>query len=389
MERIPRDFLFFVGAEWTALSQRGQSLALECAARGHRVFYCEPMLSLPKAVSWLLRGEGLKAPNPGHPGLTVLRPKMSLWRFRGSRFAAFDRALFRRWWRRVRLAHGIRDDAILYVNMPYWWGNILSANDVAHSKLIYDCIDDCKIYSHDGRVLKLMQEAERDICERADVILATAGALKEKLSPYGDRVHLLSNGVDSERFWAARGEGGRPKDLVDLPRPIFGFVGALFYWIDYDAIEALANAYPSASVVLVGPTDQSFPVARVRRCPNIHLLGPRAYEQVPGYVNAFDVCLNPFRMGPLGDTINPLKLYEYLALGKPVISARTRETERFGEVVYLYGSREELVAVARRALEESGERCEERRSVAAANSWGAKMDDVEALLWPGRPGESS
>jgi len=378
----PKDFLFFTGEEWTPFSQRTQSLAIECATRGHRVFYFEPMLSIPKAVTWAVKGRSLGPPDSGHPNLAVLRPKLSLWAFRGSPLRALDRLCFSCWFQGIRRQHCIARDAVLYMNLPYWWENIVTPEVVPFSRLIYDCIDDCRIYSRNSRVLALMEASERQLVRRADLVLATAQALKDKLSAWSDRVHLLPNGVDTRCFLAEETQGEVPPEMVGLPGPIFGFVGALYYWIDFEAIEALAQAFSSGSVVLVGPRDGSFPEDLPRRCPNIHVLGPRPHPQVPSYMRAFDVCLNPFRMGPLGDTINPIKLYEYLCLGKPVISARTRETERFAPHLYLYGSVEELVTSARYALEESNGLGEERRVLAMANSWVSKVDDLEALLWP-------
>jgi len=381
----PNDFLFFVGEEWTPFSQREQSIALECAARGHRVFYFEPMLSIPKAAAWAMKGRSLRPPDPGQPGLTVLRPKLSLWAFRGSPLRAIDRRIFSAWYQGVRREHSISDEAVLFMNLPYWWENIVTPEAVSFSRLVYDCIDDCRVYSRTERVLCLMEESELRLTRRADLVLATAQVLKDKLSAWSNRVHLLSNGVDTRRFLGPESGLLPPPDLEGLPGPIFGFVGALYYWIDFEAIEALAKAYPSASVVLVGPRDGSFPEDLPRRCPNVHVLGPRLYEQVPAYMRAFDVCLNPFRMGPLGDTINPLKLYEYLCLGKPVLSARTRETERFADHLYLYGSHEELVVMAARALGEPRGLGEGRRDLAAANSWTGKVDVLEGLLWPDLP----
>lgn len=380
MAHPKKDFLFFVGEEWTPFSQREQSIALECAARGHRVFYVEPMLSIPKALAWGMKGRSLRPPDPGQAGLTVLRPKLSLWAFRGSPLRALDRRIFAAWYRGVRREFSISDDAVLYLNLPYWWGNIVTPESVPHSLLVYDCIDDCRIYSRNERVLRLMEASEKRLVGQADLVLATAQVLRDKLAAWGSQVHLLPNGVDTRRFLDPKAGLTRPPEMEGLPGPIFGFVGALYYWIDFEALEALARAYPSASVVLVGPTDGSFPVDLPRLCPNVHVLGPRPYEQVPAYMRAFDVCLNPFRMGPLGDTINPLKLYEYLCLGKAVLSARTRETERFADHLYLYGSHEELVAGAARALGEPPGLAEGRRHLAGANSWVGKVDVLEDLL---------
>lgn len=374
------DFLVFSGEEWTPFSQRCQSLALEFARRDYRVFYFEPMLSVPKALSWLMKGKSLRPPDPGVPGLRVLRPKLSLFPFRGSRSEPIDRLLFERWAKQVRRHYSIGEDSIVYTNLPYWWGHILTPSSFPFRRLVYDCIDDVRIYSRTGRVLRIMQKAEETIAARADLVTATAESLRGRMQAFRKEVHLLPNGVNAERFLSVSASDPLPPDMDGIPHPRFGFVGALYHWIDPTVFETLAQAYPEGSVVLVGPANMEGLNDILNRNPNIHYLGPRPYDQIPAYMAAFDVCLNPFRMDALGDTINPLKVYEYLCLGKPVLSARTRETEALAPYLYLYRDPEELVAAARQALSDPVSRREERRLFAGSCSWVQRADCLEKWL---------
>jgi glycosyltransferase involved in cell wall biosynthesis len=374
------DFLVFSGEEWSPFSQRCQSIAVEFARRGHRVFYFEPMLSVPKALNWLMKGRSLRPPDPGIAGLQVLRPKLSIFPFRGSRSERIDRILFAQWAERVQRRYSISPDSILYTNLPYWWGHILTPSSLPFAKLVYDCIDDVRIYSRTDRVLQIMKDAEEAIAARADLVLATAESLRHRMEAFRMEVHLLPNGVNAERFLAVSTSDSSPSDMDGIPHPRFGFVGALYHWIDPAVFETLAKAYPDGSVVLVGPARLEGLHDILKRNPNIHYLGARPYDQIPAYMAAFDVCLNPFRMDALGDTINPLKVYEYLCLGKPVLSALTRETELLAPYLYLYRDPRELIVAARQALSDPVSQREERRRFARSCSWSQRVDCIEKWL---------
>lgn len=364
------DWLLFVGEGWTPYSQRGQSIAIELAAMGERVFFLEPMHSLASLFLSLFRRKRGPVPAPPPQGVVVLRPWVCLWTFRGSPLRVLDRFLFGLWFRWARRRYHLRPDAVLYINMPYWWRNIVTPKGVPHRHLVYDCIDDCRVYARNARIQAVLERSEAVVAREADTVLATARVLAERMQGFGAHPLLVSNGVDTHRFQV---EGPVHPCLEGRARPVFGFVGALFYWIDYQVFLDLAAGFPGASIVLVGPQDASVPLADLAQHPNIHLAGPVPFAEVPSLVRGFDVCLNPFRPDAIGDTVNPIKLYEYLALGKPVLCARTQETARFKDHVLLYSDRDELLAQARLALGEGTAGSAARRRLAEENNWTAKV----------------
>lgn len=373
-------FIFFAGEEWTIFSQRTQSLAIELAERGHRIIYLEPMLSVGKCAQYLFSRKALRLPTASHANITLLRPFLSLSTFRGSRTQVLDKLIFAAWFRYARWRYGISGNAFVYINLPYWWGNIVDRNTFPDNQIVFDCLDDCAIFSRNQRILKIMEAAERELAHDADIVLATAQKLVEKLHPLSKNVHLVSNGVDTARFIDSEYE--LPSDIAGYKRPILGFVGALFHWIDFGVFEHLARAFPDATIVLIGPTNRTEEITRmIDLYPNICYLGARPYSQVPDYLRTFDVSLNPFKMDHIGDTVNPLKLYEYLCTGKPVISAKTKEMIKFGEYVYLYDNYEALIDVTRAALNEDDAALQVRRiEFAKKNSWATKVDTLLKLL---------
>jgi glycosyltransferase involved in cell wall biosynthesis len=106
---------------------------------------------------------------------------------------------------------------------------------------------------------------------------------------------------------------------------VAGFVGALFEWIDLDLLIATANVAPDILFVFVGPTRRGVSIDRLRTLPNVRCFGAQSFEVVSRWIQAFDVCMIPFRQDPVSDCADPIKLYEYLALGKPVVG-----TSQFG-----------------------------------------------------------
>lgn len=374
------DLVFLTGEEWTPFSQRAQSLAIEFAKRGNRVFFFEPMLSIGKVIAYLFKGKSLDLPAIDQENIRLLRPKFSMSTFRASRTSLLDKLLFNVWFSCVRSKYGIANDAVIYINLPYWWGNIVGREIFPNSRIIYDCIDDCRVYSRNERALKIMEESELELAREADTVLATALSLYEKLKPVNDSIHLLSNGVDTSRF--IRQEYSVPDELKSFKTPLLGFVGALFHWIDFDAFARIASAFRNVSIILVGPTNSNEVENLTKKFSNIHYLGPKPYSRVPEFINAFDVCLNPFKVDEIGENVNPLKLYEYLCLGKPVISSSTREMRNFAEYVYLYRDHDELVQAAGKAINESIDDPERGKRIrfAIGNSWSAKVDKIEQLI---------
>ena len=139
--------------------------------------------------------------------------------------------------------------------------------------------------------------------------------------------------------------------------------------IDWDMIEGVARRLADVSFVFVGPDDGRGEVGRLAALPNVRLLGPRPYDQVPAYVQAFDACWVPFRQDRVGRAANPVKLYEYLAVGKPVVSTPVADVESFEGLVRVGRTPEEFAARLREVLANPETDAAQRIAFAARNSW--------------------
>ncbi|WP_067931830.1 glycosyltransferase [Alicyclobacillus kakegawensis] len=244
--------------------------------------------------------------------------------------------------------------------------------------VIYDCADDHAAFpgTHNPT---LVRQLEAELTRRSHSVFATARNLADRLSQWRADVQILPNAAEVEHF--RRAETAEPHPLLrDIPHPRLGFIGGIGPWVDLAYIEALAALCPDCQLVLIGPalTD----VKRLHRRPNVHLLGPQPYPDLPRFLAGFAATLFCFRASELTEGVNPVKVYEYIAAGREVIATPNRETGALARLLWLARTPDEAAAALRRIL--AGERrCtgSARESFLAANSWKQRVDVMEASLF--------
>jgi glycosyltransferase involved in cell wall biosynthesis len=289
-------------------------------------------------------------------------------RYNSAMLEALNAAVFRVFLRREIFGDEQHATAAIVEN-PFW-GRVIERGDF--ERVCYDCLDDISIYA--GRAsLKRFEAYERMLIAIADVVVATARRLEARLREKTSKpVYRIPNGVDYEWFSTRAEAGSTPRDLAGMPRPIVGYVGSIAGWLDYELIVAVARLMPEVSFVFVGPAEHPGRVQQLQRSQNIFWLGRRAYEDVPVYIKALDVCSIPFLAGEIAQTTNPVKVFEYFALGKPVVSTPLSELEEYAkDRLVLFGDSPAAFAEAlRQALaERNDERRTRRVQIAAAHSW--------------------
>ncbi len=187
---------------------------------------------------------------------------------------------------------------------------------------VYFCMDD---FLHLAGVShEMLGPLERRLLRKVDAVVATADSLTSSKVPRSGAVHYLPQGVNYDHFARPR---PAPEELCGLPRPIIGFAGGISSCCDFALMRKVADAHPEGSVVLVGPVIDG-DVAELDR-PNMHVLGARSYEDLPGYVQAFDVGLIPYILNEWTRAVDPLKLLEYLAAGISVVSTDIPEVRKY------------------------------------------------------------
>ncbi len=207
---------------------------------------------------------------------------------------------FNQWWQALYLKRVIKQlgmrDPIVWTYMP----NTGDMVDLLDKKLlVYDCVDEHSEYT--GLINKeVMLNMEKDLLRACDVVFVTAIGLYESKKAYNPHTCYLPNAANVEHFMQAQApETTVPEDIASIKGPVIGFVGVIQDWVDLDLMYAAAAAHPEWSLVLVGPVGVGIDVSRLKGLPNVHFLGRKDVGRLPGYLKAFDVCLNPFRMNEL------------------------------------------------------------------------------------------
>jgi glycosyltransferase involved in cell wall biosynthesis len=264
----------------------------------------------------------------------------------------------------------------LGMRRPISWSFLPSAAPVAgtigEDFVIYHVVDEFAAFSDASAQVPAM---ERELLNKADLVLTSSEKLLASKSQLHPRTRLVRHGVDHTHFARALDPATPvPEDLARLPRPIVGFFGLIADWIDLELVRTVADAFPSASVVLLGEAVTSLaPLAGAR---NVHLLGRRHYGQLPGYCRGFDVALTPFRLNDLTRSANPLKAREYVAAGLPNVCTDVPELRSVPGCI-VARTPAEFVARVGSALGDGGPR-QERSDLVRDESWEARVDEIRA-----------
>lgn len=382
------DITLLATADWDhPLWTNKQHVAVALARLGHRVLYVESLglrgvraeASDRHRILRRLR-RGLRLPRNVEPGIWVWSP-LVLPGARGVLALALNRLLFAAGLWLVRSWLRLRPDWLWTYNPR----TLAYLDPAAYRRLIYHCVD--AIQSQPGMDAADLDRWEEALCRRASIVFVTSPALEASLRRFNPHTHFFPNVADHSHFAQALDPSTTvPPELAALPRPRIGFIGAISaYKLDLALLEALAAARPDWTLVLIGPVGEGDPdtdVTALRGQANVRLLGPRPYAQLPAYLAGLDAAILPLRRNPYTEAMFPMKFFEYLAAGRPVVATAIRSLQAYGERVRLV---EPVPAAFLAALEaelaqDSAERRLERLAFAAAHTYDGRTRSMLALI---------
>lgn len=269
---------------------------------------------------------------------------------------------------------------------PYLWCYSPTSCDlvgrIPNSGVIYDCVDRHSAYK--GMINPgVVDNMEKELAGGAKQVFCTAQGLYETLIRYNKNTELIPNGAAYEIFSLTASQNKIEDEDIDKgKKPVFGFVGMLQECIDYDCLMKLAEAYPEGEIVLIGRALPGVDLSGLKKYPNIRFAGLIPQNELPEHIRKFDVCLNIFREGRLSKDVSPLKFYEYLATGKPIVSTREPlQVADYADVIYIGENAEDFVVKCGEALNESDpSKAKRRMEYGKLCSWDERVKQMEETL---------
>ncbi|MEO5625232.1 MAG: glycosyltransferase [Dokdonella sp.] len=250
----------------------------------------------------------------------------------------------------------------------------LMAGRLGEDLCVYYCIDDYA--AHPGVDATLIAARDADLTREADLVFVAPPSLVEAKRALNPHTLFSPHGVDVALFRQAADPATEvPAGARDLARPVIGYFGSLHEWIDFELIEWLARERPNWTFLLVGHA--AVDVSRLAALPNVRLVGAQPYATLPQWAKAFDAAIIPYRRNRQTENANPLKLREYLATGKPIVSVRNPEVEKFARWVRLADNRNGFLQALEDELRgDSPAASAERIAAVADQTWDRRVAEI-------------
>jgi len=348
--------------------------------KNYRVLYVEANYSFGKMLTGLM---GKKWPVTPFGKLYIKNQNLSI-------LTPYPRLPFRNhfrwigWLNQKLLLKKIRSTIkkLNYKN-PILWTFLHQTADLVgklkESISIYHCVDDWPILlsmANMGRTNRI-REDEIALTSSVDIIFRVSSNLLSRLKIPNPILFDMPNGVDIDLFNPRQYSDDLVKhDMKNLSRPIIGFSGTIGKWIDIELIIQIAKCYKNGSIVLIGLNENNPNIDKLQNLNNIYFLGMKSREEVPEYISNFDVCLMPFNRTKIGEGLLPLKMFEYLALGKPVVATSSKVLKQFSDVLYLANDTDTFLEHIKNAItNHNSEYSDFRRDYVLKYSWGNRVND--------------
>ncbi|MFY8148133.1 MAG: glycosyltransferase [Prochlorococcaceae cyanobacterium] len=346
-----------------------QHVAVSLAELGHRVLYVDSLGLRPPTLAARDRGRlwrrlcrALPLPRAVRPGIWVISP-LQLPMPAGPRVDRLNALVLRLSLGLARRRLGLRRDLL-------WTYNPRTAvllSPGRYRRSLYHCVD--AIDTQPGMEGERLRRDEQLLCRAVDLVVTTTPVLQERCARQARRCLLLPNVVEVEHFRRALDPAlPIPEDLAAIPEPRLLFVGAIAaYKMDMELLAEVARRHPEWSIVLIGAVGEGDPATSTQALatlPNLHLLGPRPYGALPAYLRGGAVGLIPARINDYTRAMFPMKFFEYMAAGLPVVATPLPALEPYASVVALAPDAEAFAAAVARALRPDPAAAAERQRLA-------------------------
>ncbi len=249
--------------------------------------------------------------------------------------------------------------------------------------VVYDCVDDHAAQAGVDRNSQRVEQEEDMIMKRADLVTVTSHHLYEMKKNDNPNVQLVLNAGDVKLYQEKAG-AHIPDAMKNIPHPIIGTVGALdTYKVDFDLLLSVATALPQYSFVFIGSPivdRKTDTLKKLSSLANVHMLGSIPHIHVPLYVHQFDICMIPYLSNRYNEASFPLKFWEFMATGKPLIVSGVPELKRYSDLVEFVSSPDEFIAAVNTLSSPHVDMTEKRKQLASEHTWESRVTELERLL---------
>lgn len=281
---------------------------------------------------------------------------------------------------KLQLIKHVKNTDVIWVMSPLQFDSIpLFLNKF----LIYDCMDDMVEFELSDKKRKRIEKKERCLYNAASLVIVSSDYLKNKLiQRYGTRqIYVVNNALR---------EIPSMKENIDIPEALnkyflkgdarirLVYIGTIAHWFDFSLIASILDKFDNIDVYLFGPTELNIPdYERLHYCKSVE------HDLVFPIMNRADMLIMPFIVNELIRSVNPVKLYEYIASGKPCLAPLYHESLKFEKYVYLYDSNNKCLEMISYLLEnkmKSKRTYEECYEFAKENTWDSRIDEIVKLI---------
>lgn len=310
--------------------QRPQHLSNVFASQGHRVFYINAnFTNVENKINEVSKNEWI---------VSLRSNKQHIYSASNEDMASITGQL-----EGIIEEYGIRD-CFVVVQYPTWYRSAQSLKEKFGFNIVTDYLDDFTGFQETAN--SYLAETSTKLLKHSDLIIASSNYLAQKASNYSEQISIVRNGTEFSKFNKAYRLEPKPKK-----NKIVGYYGAVSHWFDFGKIEFLASHLPEVEFVIIGDITEG--KERLSAFSNIRLLGEKKYQELPGYLETFDVCLIPFDTSTdLIQATNPVKFYEYLSAGKKIVATELPELLPYrNKFVYLANENELFLDYVKQCLE--------------------------------------
>ena len=382
---MTKDIIFISTADWDCpFWTNKQHMAIALAERGYRILYVESM--------------GLRKPTLGKKDISrvfgrlrkwvggLRKVKENIWVFSPLTIPHYGNS----WvnglnisvlccYIRMYMRHLKFRSPILWTYNPLIIDMVGSFNE---SMVVYHCVDD--LTAAPGMPVNSILKLEKDLARRADIIFTTSPRLHKTRSRWNpNNTYYFPNVADFNHFSTSCQQGRIPEDMQRIPNPRIGFIGAISeYKVDFELISFVAEKRKDWHWVMIGQIGEGQPETSVDllKQANIHFLGPKPYQVLPDYLRGFDVAVLPCTKNDYTASMFPLKFFEYLSAGKPVVATDLPALRHYADACILTQTPDDFIQALDSVFKGKVPDKKKCLELAREHTWQKRLDQMEKLL---------